>query len=346
MERWSKGDVEPPVPQRSSTSSRGRSLAAPGGLSALVPPPLRYGFRRLLLAVPTLLALSALTFFLGLLAPSDPVTIILGQHADPETAARLRHEFGLDRHPLVQYGDFLRHAVQGDFGRSYFTRQPVVQDLAQRYPATATLAGWAILFAVGVGVPLGLLAAARQNTALDRLAVSLSVVGVSVPSFVVGPILILVFALGLGWLDVSFQGDPIDFLLPAVALGSRPAALIARMTRASMLDSLRQDYVRTALAKGVARGGVLLRHAFRNALVPVLTVIGTSTGYLLSGSFVVESIFGIPGIGTLSIDSIKRYDYPMIQAVTLIGAVAFVTVNLFVDLLYGFIDPRIRAPLA
>ena len=303
---------------------------------------MRYAARRCLLAIPTLLLLSALTFFLGLLAPSDPVTIMLGQHANEAERVRLRHEFGLDRPPTVQYADFVWHALHGDFGRSYTTRAPVTHMIQGLYPATVRLAGYAMLFAVCAGVPLGLLAAVRQNSLLDRLCVGASVFGLSLPTFVVGPALLLVFAVGLRWFSVAFAGRPIDYLLPAIALGSRPAGLIARMTRSSMLESLRQDYVRTAFAKGLSRGAVLLRHAFRNALTPILTVMGTSAGYLMGGSFVVETVFGIPGIGRLSIDSIKEFDYPVIQAVTLLGAVAFVVINLLVDLLYGVIDPRIR----
>lgn len=307
---------------------------------------LRFILRRLLFAVPTLLALSAIVFLAALFAPSDPVTIMLGQHANDADRARLRHEFGLDRAPLVQYGDYLAHSLHGDFGRSYTTRQPVVEMLADLYPATAKLAGCSILFAILIGVPLGFIAAVRQNTFLDRLCSGLSVLGLSVPTFVTGPLLLMVFAVTLKWVLVEHQGAPADFILPAVVLGGRPAAMIARMTRASMLDALRQDYVRTAYAKGLSGPRVLLRHAFRNALVPVITVIGTSTGYLMGGSFVVETVFGIPGIGSLSIYMIKHYDYPVIQAVTLLGAAAFVTINLLVDLLYGFIDPRIRTSAA
>jgi peptide/nickel transport system permease protein len=313
------------------------------GLLRTAAPLARYVARRIGLAIPTLVLLSALTFFLGLLAPSDPVTIMLGQHADAQARQRLRHEFGLDRPPLVQYGDYLWHALHGDFGRSYTTREPVVGRLASLYPATLTLACYAIILAVCVGVPLGILAAARQNSLLDRLCVGLSALGLSVPTFVSGPILILVFALGLGWFHVAFTGRPVDFLLPAITLAARPAGLIARMTRASLLDAIRQDYVRTALAKGLSFGAALRRHALRNALVPILTVIGTSTGYLMGGSFVVETIFGIPGIGSTSITSIMEYDYPVIQAVTLLGAAVFVAINLLVDVLYAFIDPRIRA---
>jgi peptide/nickel transport system permease protein len=310
-----------------------------GGSSLAI---LRYAGRRLLLALPTLFLLSALTFFLGLMAPSDPITILLGQHANEGDRQRLRHEYGLDRPPLVQYGDYVWHALHGDFGRSYQTRQPVTGMLAELYPATATLAGYAMLYAAALGVPLGFLAAARQNRREDRLSVALSLLGLSVPAFVLGPVLILIFAVWLRWLPVAYAGDPIGYLLPAITLGSRPAALIARMTRAGMVEALRQDYVRTALAKGVSRGRVLIRHALRNALIPIVTVIGTSAGYLMGGSFVVETIFGIRGIGGYSIESIKNYDYPLIQAVTLLGAVAFVSINLLVDILYGFIDPRIR----
>lgn len=303
---------------------------------------LRFVLGRLALIPPTLLLLALVTFFLGYLSPSDPIEIMLGQHANPVTAARLRHQYGLDRSPLVQFGSYLIGALHGDLGRSYYDQRPVIQTLAEGFPATLELSLAAIVIAVLIGVPLGVLAAARQDTWIDRASMSLALVGVSVPAFVIGPLLIYVIATRLRLLPVAEWGTFQDLLLPALTLGSRPAALIARLTRASMLDSLRQDYVRTAFAKGLSRPRVLLLHAFKNAVIPTLTVIGTSVGYMLGGSFVVETIFRVPGLGYLSIEAISRRDYPIIQGTTLLLAAVFVFVNLVVDLLYGVFDPRIR----
>jgi peptide/nickel transport system permease protein len=302
----------------------------------------RFVLGRLALLPPTLLLLALVTFFLGYLSPSDPIEIMLGQHAAPDTAARLRHEYGLDQPPLVQFGRYLVNALHGDLGRSYYDQKPVTQTLAQGFPATLALGLAATVVAVLIGVPLGVLAAARQDTWTDRVSMSLALIGVSVPAFVIGPLLIYLIAIRLRLLPVAQWGSLQDLLLPALTLGCRPAALIARLTRASMLDALRQDYVRTAYAKGLAASRVVLLHAFKNALIPTLTVIGTATGYMLGGSFVVETIFRVPGIGYLSIEAISRRDYPVIQGTTLLLATVFVLVNLLVDLLYGALDPRIR----
>jgi peptide/nickel transport system permease protein len=302
----------------------------------------RFVLGRLALIPPTLILLALVTFFLGYLSPSDPIEIMLGQHAAPAAAARLRHEYGLDRPPLVQFGAYLLGVLHGDFGRSYHDQKPVAQILAEGFPATLALGLAAAVIAVLVGVPLGVLAAARQDSWLDRASMSLALVGVSVPAFVIGPLLIYLISTRLRLLPVAQWGSPQDLILPALTLGSRPAALIARLTRSSMLDSLRQDYVRTAFAKGLAPARVILLHAFKNAVIPTLTVIGTSVGYMLGGSFVVETIFNVPGIGYLSIEAISRRDYPVIQGTTLLLATIFVLVNLGVDIMYGAFDPRIR----
>lgn len=239
---------------------------------------MRYVLTRLVLVVPTLLLLSAVTFFLGFLTPSDPVIVKLGQHADPAAAARLRHEYGLDRPPLEQFGHFLWGAVRGDFGISYYDDSPVSRTLGERVPTTLALGLVATCFAVAVGVPLGVLAAIRRDSWIDRTTMGLSLVGLSVPGFVIGPLLIWLFASLLGWLPVARWGQPVDFVLPAITLASRPTALIARIMRTSMLEVVAQDYVRTALAKGLTRGRVLFLHAFKNAIIPTLTVVGTAAG--------------------------------------------------------------------
>jgi ABC-type dipeptide/oligopeptide/nickel transport system permease component len=314
--------------------------------------------KRLALAVPTLIAISFMVFFVARLAPSSPVEIMLGEKASPENVARLNHEYGLDRPVLAQYADYLWNIVaHGDFGRS-FTRgqQPVSEMIRQDFPVTAQLAVAAMLFAMVIGLPVGALAALYHNSWFDRTAMAVVVALVSVPSIVLGPLLVLLFALRLGWLPVSgwevlaveagrahFQiVSPAYLLLPTVTLGARSAALLARFMRASLLEVLRQDYLRTALAKGLSRWQAVRRHALKNAFLPVLTVLGTNFGVLLTGSFVVETIFQVPGIGYESIASISRRDYPVIQGMALLVAAIFLVVNLGVDILYGVVDPRVR----
>lgn len=320
---------------------------------------LNFLLKRLALAIPTLLAVSFLVFLAARLAPSSPIDIIAGEKATPETKARLAHEYGLDRPLMVQYFDYVGKIVlHGDFGRSFSRdRQPVSEMIRQDFPVTAQLAVTAILFALIVGLPVGIFAALYHNSWFDRAAMAGVVALVSVPSIVLGPLLALLFAVKLGWLPVS-GWDPITFLvggkfyvsmvnpkfliLPTVALGSRSAAIMARFMRASLLEVLRQDYLRTAMAKGLSRGKAVWRHALKNASLPVLTIVGTNFGYLLTGSFVIETIFQIPGIGYTSIDSITKRDYAVIQGMALLVAVVFLLVNLTVDILYGVIDPRVR----
>jgi peptide/nickel transport system permease protein/oligopeptide transport system permease protein len=307
---------------------------------------IRFLLHRAALAIVTLWALSVVTFLMGALAPGGPVEIMLGQHASPDEAARLKREFGLDRPLPVRYADWIADAMRGDFGVSYRDRHPVAATLAERYPITVRLGLMAAAFALVAGVPLGLAAALRPGSWLDRLATTVVLTGVSVPAFVVLPLLVLLFALRLRWFPVTYDGQWWHLILPAVALGVRPAALVARMTRASLLEALSQDYVRTARAKGVSWLRTVLRHAGKNAVIPVLTVFATSTGYMLGGSFVVETIFGVPGVGGISVTAINERDYPMIQAVVLLAAAVFIGINLLVDIVYGFIDPRLRVAAA
>lgn len=307
---------------------------------------IRFLSQRLALALVTLWLLSLITFVLGALAPGSPVDAILGQRATPERVAELKHRLGLDQPLPIRYGQWLGNFVRGDMGISFRDQEPISRTLGERYPVTVRLALMAAVLAVLVGVPLGLFAALKAGTWIDRLMTTLALAGVSVPAFVALPLLVLLFSLRLKWFPVTYDGQWWHLLLPAVALGARPAALLARMTRASMLEVLSLDYIRTARAKGLSWAATLLRHAGRNALTPVLTVLGTSTGYMLGGSFVVETLFGIPGIGSISVLSISDRDYPMIQAVTLLAAAVFITVNLVVDILYGFLDPRLRTASA
>ncbi len=305
---------------------------------------------RLALAVPTLLAISFLVFFAAYLSPSDPVDILVGEKGSPEVKARARHEWGLDRPPLERYGKYVWGVVRhGDFGRSYLNREPVTAKIKRGFPNTALLATIALVLSLVIGIPLGILAAVYANRFVDRTAMTLALTGVAVPSFVLAPILVLLLSAPRGTLPV-IGFSLLDgrtgiqyFILPAVVLASRSAALIARLTRSAMLDVLGQDYIRTARAKGLSPGVVLFKHALKNAFPPILTVTGTTFGYLLSGSFVVETFFTIPGIGYESIRSISSRDYPVIQGMALLLAFIFVVVNLIVDILYGVLDPRARA---
>ena len=302
--------------------------------------------KRLALAVPTLLVILAVVFWAARLTPSDPVDIIAGEKASLETKANMRHQYGLDQPVGVQFVRYVGGIVtHGDFGRAfkYHDRQPVAQTIAQDFPVTAQLAIQALLFAMIVGLPVGVLAALYHNSGFDKAAMTVVVALVSVPSIVLGPILILVVAVHLRWLNVSGWETPADTILPTVTLGARSAALIARFMRGSLLEVLRQDYMRTAIAKGLSRGQAVWRHALKNAFLPVLTILGTNFGLLLTGSFVVETIFRVPGIGYASYNSIIEHDYPVIQGMTLLVAVIFLIVNLAVDVLYGVVDPRVRS---
>jgi ABC-type dipeptide/oligopeptide/nickel transport system permease component len=306
---------------------------------------LTFIIKRVALAIPTLLAITFIVFFVARLAPSSPIDIILGDKPDPQAKAQLEKLYGLNKPVLVQYVDYVGNIVlHGDFGRSFGNGQKPVRDLiAASFPVTAQLALQALLFAMLVGLPLGAVAALYHNSWFDRLAMALVVALVSVPSIVLGPLLVLVVAVRLHWLPVSGWESPLYTILPTITLGARSAALLARFMRSSLLEVLRQDYMRTALAKGLSRGQAVLRHALKNAFLPVLTVLGTNFGTLLTGSFVVETLFQVPGIGFESINSITRRDYPLIQGMALLVAVIFIAVNLAVDVLYGVVDPRARA---
>jgi ABC-type dipeptide/oligopeptide/nickel transport system permease component len=302
----------------------------------------RYVLSRLLQAIPTLLLISFLTFIMGYLAPGDPIRMILGERSDPQAVAQVRRELGLDQPWYVQYGRFVWNAVRGDFGISLYNRRPVGDIIRESFPATATLAVLAILLAITVGIPAGVVAAVWHNRLPDRLSMAGVVLGISVPNFVLATLRILLVSVRLGWLPVAGWGAPEYVVLPVLVLAARPSASIARFTRTSMLEVLQQDYIRTARAKGVPEPFVILKHALPNALLPVVTVIGNAFGYLLTGSFIVETVFAVPGVGYKSIEAILRRDYPVIQATTLLFAFLFIVVNLLVDILYTRLDPRVR----
>jgi peptide/nickel transport system permease protein len=303
---------------------------------------IRFIARRLLLTVPVLAGVATLVFSLIHLVPGDPVEAMLGESASRADAANLRQQLGLDRPLYIQYAAFIRGAVTGDLGRSLRTGQSVTATIAERMPATIELAFAAMLFAVLVAVPVGIVAAVRSGTAVDHAATAFALVGISVPSFWLGPVLALIFAVELGWLPVSGRGTLPHLVLPAITLGAPLAAVLARMTRASLLGELREVYVLAARGRGVSRVRAVLRHAFRNSLVPLVTIVGLQFGAVLTGAVITETIFGWPGVGRLLVQSITFRDYPLVQGCILLIAVAYVSVNLVTDLVYGSLDPRIR----
>jgi ABC-type dipeptide/oligopeptide/nickel transport system permease component len=303
---------------------------------------LRYFVRRVLLTVPVLLGVATLVFSLIHLVPGDPAQAMMGDGASPQDVAELRGKLGLDRPLLTQYVSFLRHAVTGDLGVSFRTGQPVTMMIVERIPATAELAVAAMVVAVMLAIPLGVVAAVWRGTAIDYGAMTFALAGVSIPNFWLGPLLAIVFAVELGWLPVSGRGTLAHLVLPAISLGLALAAILARMTRASLLDELNELYVRAARARGVSNAASITRHALGNSLVPLLTIIALQFGAVLTGAVITETIFAWPGIGRLLIQSIGFRDYPMVQGCILLIAVTYVSVNLMTDLMYGFIDPRIR----
>jgi peptide/nickel transport system permease protein len=309
-----------------------------------------YLAKRLWSLVPVMFVVATLVFFLVHLTPGDPASVILGPDAPQEAIAELRARLGLDKPLPVQFVRWFAQVLQGNLGESLFLRRPVTQAIAERLEPTLLLAGIATVFAVIIGIPTGVLAAVYRNTWLDRLFMSISVFGVSMPNFWLALNLIFLFALTLAILPVSgyvpLRDDPLMtlrfLLLPAFSLGFPQSALIARMTRGSMLDVLSQDYVRTARAKGLSEQLVIYKHALKNTMITVITVIGIVLAITLSGSVVIETIFGLPGIGRLIINSVLRRDYPVIQGTVLFIAASYVLVNLLIDLLYIYLDPRIK----
>src|SRR5258706_10484731 len=302
---------------------------------------LRYLIRRLILTIPVLLGVATLVFALIHFIPGDPAQAILGEGDSQEGIAQLRARLGLARPLVVQYGAFLRGVVRGDLGESLRNGQPVAAQILQRMPATAELALAAMAVAVLIALPLGIIAAVWRGTAIDYGAMTLSLVGISVPNFWLGPLMAIVFAVELGWLPVGGSGTLAHLVLPAITLGAALAAILARMTRASLLEELHEPYVLAARAKGVSRARAVLHHAFRNSLIPIVTILGLQFGVVLTGAVITETIFAWPGIGRLLIQSIGFRDYPTVQGCVLLIAVTYVGVNFLTDLTYGFLDPRI-----
>jgi ABC-type dipeptide/oligopeptide/nickel transport system permease component len=303
---------------------------------------LRFLVRRILLTIPVLLGVATLVFSLIHLIPGDPVQSMLGDGASPESVNELRSRLGLDRPLYAQYLSFLNGVAHGNLGTSLRTSEPVTTAIADRLPATFELAAAAMLVAVVIAIPLGVLAAAKGGTVVDHLATTLALVGISMPNFWLGPLLAIVFAVQLGWLPVSGRGTLAQLVLPAVTLGAPLAAVLARTTRASVIDELRELYVMAARARGVSRTRAVLKHAFRNSLIPIVTVLGLQLGAVLTGAVITETIFAWPGVGRLLIQSISFRDYPLVQGCILLIALTYVSMNLLTDLTYGLLDPRIR----
>jgi ABC-type dipeptide/oligopeptide/nickel transport system permease component len=303
---------------------------------------IRYISLRLLFALPALWLIVTMVFLLAHIVPGDPVVQMLGEGARAEDLQQLRHALGLDIPVSKQYVHYLSGIAHGDLGESFRFREPVTRVVLERYPATLELSIVALLVSAAIGIPAGLLGAERRATVTDRTVGVLTLLGLSVPNFALGPVLILVFSVLLGWLPVSGRGGLAHLLLPATTLGAALAAILTRMVRASVIEELSADYVRTARAKGLSPIAVLLRHAFRNALIPVLTILGLQFGTLLAGTIVTETIFSWPGIGRLAVQAIGARDYPLLQGCILVIAVSYVLVNLFTDFLYVLVDPRVR----
>jgi len=301
-----------------------------------------YLLRRLALTVPVLLGVATLVFALIHLVPGDPAEAMLGETAPAADLADLRAKLGLNDPLLTQYGHFLRGLIRGDLGTSFRYNTPVRQEIAQRLGRTAQLAIAAMVVAVLIAIPLGVIGAIYRGRAPDQIAMTVSLAGIAMPNFWLGPLLALIFAVWLGWLPVSGTGTSAHLVLPAVTLGAALAAMTARMTRASLIDELRELYVLAARARGLSWRRAVLAHALRNSLIPVVTIIGLQLGAVLTGTIITETIFAWPGVGRLLIQAISFRDYPLVQGCILFIAVTYVAMNLIVDLLYGWLDPRIR----
>ncbi len=303
-----------------------------------------YILKRVLLFFPTLLGITLITFILMKSLPGDPVTAMVGERASSETIERIRAELGLNKPLPIQYGSYLKRIVTGELGRSVFTNRKIADDLIQKFPNTVKLALAAMLFASFLGIGMGVFAAVKRNTNWDRLVTLLSVGGISIPVFWLGLALMLIFAFYLQWLPPSGMGNGslVYLIMPAATLGTFSLSYIARVTRSSMLESLSQPYVAAARAKGLSESKIVLKHALKNSLIPVVTLIGLDLGSYLNGAVLTETIFGWDGLGRYALEGIKQRDYPVIMGVVLFGAVIFVTMNLLVDISYHFLDPRVR----
>ena len=303
----------------------------------------KYILKRILYLIPVLLGVTFIVFMMLNLASGDPVRMILGDQATPEQMLALEQQMGLDKPLPVQYFNYIKNLVMGNMGTSYTTNQPVSTEIFSRFPYTLVLALVATIFAVALAIPIGVIAATKQNTPVDTITMIIALIGVSMPMFWLSLLLILFFSLRLGWFPVSGAKTLSSIILPGFALGFMNMALIARTTRSSMLETIRQDYMRTALSKGVPYKKAIRKHALKNALIPTITVIGLQIGNLLGGAVLAETVFAWPGIGRLMVQSITSRDIPMVLGCIIIFTVSISLINLVVDILYGFVDPRIKS---
>lgn len=303
---------------------------------------LKYILKRLLMAIPVLLGVTFIVFTIMSFTPGDPVQTMLGDNYSQEAYDEITEELGLNDPFLVRYVNYVVDLVQGDMGVSYSTKRAVSDEIFARFPATVRLAGAAIFLAVVFGIPLGVISATKQYSFFDSGSMFVALVGVSMPNFWLGIMLILLFAANLGWLPASGDKGFLALILPAVTLSANSLATITRMTRSSMLETIRMDYIRTARAKGLRQSRVIIHHALRNAMIPVITSVGLQFGFALSGAVLVETVFSWPGIGRLLVDTIKLKDTPVVLGVVVVMAASFTVINLVIDILYACFDPRIR----
>ena len=304
----------------------------------------KYIFRRVLMLIPVLIGVTFIVFTLLYITPGDPARMVLGDQAPQEVVDELRQDMGLNDPFFVQFGRYVYRAVaHGDIGRSYITKRPVLQEVMSAFPVTLKLSALAMIIALIVGIPCGIISAIKQYSVFDNIVTLFAMIGISMPVFWLGILLILLFSVRLGWLPPSGFDSVASMVLPAFTLGAQSVAIITRMTRSSMLEVIRQDYIRTVRAKGQSERVVIWKHALGNALIPVITISGIQFGMLLGGAVLTELIFSIPGLGRLMVEAIKMRDFPVVQGGVLFIAIAFCVVNLIVDLIYAWLDPRIKA---
>ncbi len=304
---------------------------------------IKYIAKRLLYLIPVLLGVSLIVFSLLYFTPGDPAKLMIGEQASASEIKELRQQLGLDKPFIVQYGNYIKNIVtKGNLGTSYYTKSPVIEEILTVFPNTVKLAIAASIFGIAVGLAFGIISAVKQYSIFDSIVSILALLGISMPMFWIGILMLLLFSVWLGWLPPSGLDTPQAIIMPALALGASTLAIITRMTRSSMLEIINQDYIRTVRAKGQDEKKIIMGHAFRNALIPIITVAGLQFGYLLGGAIICETIFSIPGLGRLMIESIKTRDFPVVQGCVLFMAFVFSLVNLGVDVLYTFVDPRLR----
>ena len=303
----------------------------------------KYILKRILGLIPVMVGVTFMIFFIMNLTPGDPARMILGEEAEQASLEKLREEMGLNEPLLVQYGKYMLGLAKGDMGISYKTETSVIGEIITRFPYTLKLAVFAILISVSISIPLGVISAIKHNTPIDGVSMLFALVGISMPSFWLGLLFILVFSVSLGWLPSGGASGFTSYIMPALTLGTATMASITRTTRSSFLEVIRQDYIRTAKSKGLKKSVVIIKHALRNALIPTVTVAGLEVGIMLGGAVVTETIFSWPGIGRLMVSSIKAKDTPMVLGCIIVFSICFSIVNLLVDILYAYIDPRIKS---